>query len=352
MRAESFEFLKSLIEVPSPSGFEQPAQELIRNYMGRYAEEVRTDVHGNVIAALNPGAPLRIMLAGHCDEIGFMVTHVDDKGFIYFGAIGGVDQSLVPAQRVRIHTKRGAVLGVVGKKAIHLLEPEERQKIVPLKKLWIDIGARSKREATRLVEPGDPITFAVGLERLQKNAVAGRGFDDKIGSFVVAETVRLLTDAKLKVAVYAVSTVQEELGLRGARTSAFSIDPHAGIAVDVGFATDYPTSEKSTEGDVTLGKGPILNKGANINRVLGDMLVKAARKRKIPYQMTGAPLATGSDANAIQITRAGVAAALVSVPNRYMHTPAEIVSLDDAENASKLLAGALEDMPSKVDFTP
>jgi len=188
--------------------------------------------------------------------------------------------------------------------------------------------------------------------RLEGEQVAAAGFDDKVGSFVVAETMRLLSRKKLKVAVYGVSTVQEELGLRGARTSAFGIDPHAGIAVDVDHATDYPDASKAIGGEVTLGKGPVLSRGGNINRVLGDALVSAAKKHKIPHQMSADPRATGTDANAIQISRAGVAAALVGIPNRYMHTTVEVVSLDDLGNAAKLVAALLADMPDRVDFRP
>jgi len=187
---------------------------------------------------------------------------------------------------------------------------------------------------------------------LRRGLVASRGLDDKIGVFVVAETLRLLARRKLKAAVFGVATVQEELGLRGARTSAFGIDPDAGIAIDVEFSTDFPGMEKSRVGEVSLGKGPVICRGANINPVLGERLVKTAEKHKIPYQLKAESRATGTDANAIQITRAGTAAALIGIPNRYMHTPVEVVALKDAEAAARLLAAFAAELPENIDFIP
>ena len=352
MKKESTAFLEELLSVPSPSGFEQPGQAVVRKYLEKKADEVTTDVHGNVIAVLNPKAPMRVMLAGHVDEIGLMVTHVSDKGFIHFAAIGGVDVGLVPGSRVHVHAKKGDILGVIGKKPIHHMSAEDRKKVPEMKDLWIDIGAKDKKDAARHVRIGDPVTSTYGYEKLLNNIVVARGFDDRIGAFVVAETLRCLAGTKIPVALYAVSTVQEELGLRGARTSAFGVDPHAGIAVDVGFATDFPDADQTTYGEVHLGKGPIVAIGANINPVLGNLILNTADKKKIPHQLAAEPRATGTDANAIQINRAGAAAALVSIPNRYMHTPVEVISLGDVENAIKLLAETILAMKPTMDFTP
>jgi len=355
MDKKAFDFLKKLTDTPSPSGFEEPVQKLIREELENIADEVRTDVHGNVISVINPGAELRVMLAGHADEIGFMVQHVTDtppKGYVYFSAIGGIDSAIVAGQRVVIHSAKGPVNGVVGRKPIHLMEKDERGKPEKLHNLWIDIGAKDEKDALKSVAIGDPITFDVGLRELKNNLLAARGFDDRIGAFVVVETMRRLKGKKLDVAVYGVSTVQEEIGLRGARTSAFGIDPHVGIAVDVGFASDYPSADRKRIGDVKVGKGPILNRGANINPVVGQMLTDIAKAKRVPYQMTGAPRATGTDANVMQISRAGAATALVSVPNRYMHTPVEIVSKTDVDNCSKLLAAFCRALKTGTDFTP
>ena len=352
MRRESLKFLRELLDAPSPSGFEGPAQRVVREYLRRYADEVRTDVHGNVIAVKNPEGKPRVMLAGHCDEVGFAVSHISDEGFIHFQAIGGVDVAVVIGQKVIIHTKNGPVTGVVGRKAIHLLEGGERDKVPKLHQLWIDIGAKDRKEAEGLVSLGDPITFATQFELMRNEVALARHFDDKIGVFAVCEVMRLLSNKQLSAALYVVSTVQEEIGLRGARTSAFGINPDVGIAVDVEHATDHPGSDKKREGDVKLGKGPVLYRGANINPVVGEMLIEIAKKKRIPYQFKVVTGGTGTDANAIQITRAGVAAGLVGIPNRYMHSPVELVSLRDVENAVKLLAAFVESLTPDTSFIP
>ncbi len=352
MREESYRFLEQLMAAPSPSGFEEPAQSVVCDYLAPYCDRIENDVHGNVIGVVNEKAPMRVMLAGHVDQIGLMAKFVTKEGCIAFEAIGGIDASILPTRSVIIHTAKGPVRGVVGKKAIHLIPPEDRKKVEDIDKLWIDIGASSKKEAEKLVSVGDPATFAEPMVRLAGDCVAASGFDDKVGAFVMAETMRLLSGKKLKVAVFGVSTVQEELGLRGARTSSYGIDPHAGIAIDVDHATDYPLASKALGGDVALGKGPTITRGANINRVLVGMIVAAAKKRKVPFQPAAEGRATGTDANAMQISRAGVAAALISIPNRYMHTPVEVVSLADLEHAAEILAGTLLDMPAQVDFRP
>jgi endoglucanase len=352
MERASLDFLRKLVETPSPSGFEQPAQRLIRERLKDSVDDVRTDVHGNVIAARNPDAPLRVMLAGHCDEIGMMVTHVDDKGYLYFAQIGGIDAAVLGGQRVEVHTDRGVVPGVIGRKAVHLMEADERGKPSKIKEYWIDIGAKDKKDALKVVSVGTPATMVRRFVELRNGLVSARGFDDRVGAWVVVETMRRLRKVKLNVAVYGVSTVQEELGLRGARTSAFGIEPHAGIAIDVGFASDHPDTDKRIIGEVALGKGPILHRGANINPVLAGLMERAAKKRRIPFQMQAEPGATGTDANAIQINRAGAAAALIGIPNRYMHTPVEVVSTKDLSLAVDLLVATLTDMRASQSFIP
>ncbi len=318
------------------------------------ADEVRTDVHGNTICVLNPRGKVRVMLSGHCDQIGFMVKYITEEGYLYFAAIGGFDENLIAGHRVVIHTSSGPVPGVIGKKPIHLMDPEERKKTTEIKQLWIDIGAKNRKEAEKVVAIGDPVTFDLALTHLRNDRIVATGFDDKMGTFVVMEAMRLLTKHRrgLQAAVYSVATVQEEIGLRGAKTSAWGIDPHVGIACDVDFASDYPTIEKTLVGDVRLGKGPVIARGANINPMVYELMTKAAKAAKIPYQVSGAPRATGTDANFIQLTRAGVAAGLVSVPNRYMHTTVEVISTVDLENAAKLLASFILRVTPKTDFIP
>jgi endoglucanase len=354
MRKESLTFLQDLVNAPSPSGFEQPAQSVVREYVSQYADEVKTDVMGNVIASLNPNGHPRVMLAGHCDEIGFMVTHITDEGFINFSSIGGVDAHLVPGQKVHVHGAKGPALGVVGKKAIHLMDAEERKKVLPLHQQWIDIGAADRKDAEKRVAVGDCVTFAAVFDHLNGDLVVARGFDDKMGSFVVVEALRLASQskAKRKAALFAVSTVQEEVGLRGAHTSAFSVAPDCAVAVDVTHGTDYPDADKKRYGEVKLGKGPVLHRGANMNPEVANRLVAAAKKGRIGYQMVGVPGGSGTDAWAIQLSRGGVATGLVSVPLRYMHTPIEVLNLNDLAAAARLIAGFVGDLAPSVSFIP
>jgi len=348
------QFLDDLMAAWCPSGFEEQAQEVIRRRLAGAAEELRTDVHGNVLAGVNLAAPLRVMLAGHVDEIGLMVSHVDEAGYLYFQTIGGYDPSILVGQRVVVHGAGGDVAGVIGRKPIHLLTDEERKVVVKVEDLFIDIGARGAAETRRRVRVSDPVTLDVPLKALLNDRVAGRGFDDRIGAFVVVEALRELAARKPRVAAWAVSTVQEEVGLRGARTSAYGLDPHVGIAVDVGFASDYAGADKDKRriGDIKVGGGPILCRGPNINPAVQQGLERTARAKRIPYQMQAEPRATGTDANAIQLSRAGVATALVSVPNRYMHTPVEVVSLRDADQTIRLLTEYVLSLKPTDTFVP
>jgi len=352
MRSESIGFLERLVNAPSPSGFEQSAQAVVRGYAEQFADDIRTDVLGNVIAVVNPEGSPRVMLAGHVDEIGFMVRYITEQGFIHFSPIGGVDAHLVPGQKVRRHARSGTVLGVVGKKAIHLMEPEERKKVLRFHQQWIDIGAADRKDAERRVAVGDPVTFATEFERLNGQIAVARGFDDKMGAYAVMDALRLTAQAKPKAAVFAVSTVQEEIGLRGACTSAFAIDPDVAIAVDVDHSTDYPDADKKRYGDTKLGGGPVLHRGANMNPVVTERLLAAAKKARIKHQMIGVPGRSGTDAWAMQLVRAGCATSVVSVPLRYMHTPIEVLHLRDLENTAKLLSRFCLDLTPDADFIP
>jgi endoglucanase len=354
MQADRREFLERLMAAWSPSGFEQEAQEVVRQRLAGRCDEVRTDVHGNVLAGLNTGAPLRVMLAGHVDEIGLMVSHVDENGFLFFQTIGGFDGAILVGQRVTVYGYKGPVPGVIGRKAIHLMTEEERKAAPKVEDMFIDIGAKDGKQARQHVRITDVAIVDARLQYLLNDRVAARGFDDRIGAFVVVETLAALAKRRPKVAVWAVSTVQEEVGLRGAKTSAFGIDPHLGIAVDVGHASDYAGIEKDKRklGEVKIGGGPILCRGPNINTIVADGLEAVAKARRIPHQFQAEPRPTGTDANAIQVNRAGVAAALVSVPNRYMHTPVEIVSLDDADNTIRLLTEYVLSLKPTDTFIP
>jgi len=352
MNKDSYAFLKNLMQQPSPSGFEVPAQKVIRQRMKMFADRVSTDVHGNAIGVLNEQAKMKVMLAGHVDEIGFMITHVDGNGYLYFAMIGGCDPVVLVGQRVSIMTAGGTVRGVVGRKPIHLLDPSERAKEVKVEDLWIDIGAKDKKDALKAVAIGDPVVIVPDFIELRNDLVSSRAFDDRMGAWLAVEILRVLSGKKPKVAVYAVSTVQEELGLRGAITSAYNIKPDVGIALEVGFSSDFPAGDPKRTGEISLGKGPILHAGANINPVIGKKLCDAARKKGIKYQMQAEPRATGTDANAMQLVRGGSAAALVSVPNRYMHTPVEVISLKDLDATVSLVVETILSLTGRESFIP
>ncbi|MBN2022464.1 MAG: M42 family metallopeptidase [Pirellulales bacterium] len=352
MDRAAHELLKRVLTTPSPSGYESPLQAILRDYASAFADEVSTDVHGNVIAVRNPGAPVRVMLAGHCDQIGLIVQHVDDNGYVYLQQIGGWDPIVLVGQRMNVWTASGPVFGVIARKPIHLLTDEEKTKAPKLKDMWLDIGAADKTEAQKMVRIGDPVTVELEYREMANNRAASPGMDDKCGAWVVFEALRRANKDKLRCALYAVSTVQEEVGLRGARTSAFGIDPHVGVAVDVTFATDCPTIEKKEEGDVSLGKGPVVYRGPNFNPMVVQRLIETADTASIGYQLAAAGRPPGTDANAMQINRAGVATGLVSIPNRYMHSPVEVISLDDIDRAADLLARFAEGIDADVNFVP
>ncbi len=335
-------FLADILATPSPSGFEQPVQKRVREYAAAFAAEVTTDTHGNVTAAAFPpgrpaGAP-RIMLAGHCDQIGLMVVHIDNDGFLSVQPIGGWDMQILLGQHLTVWTKAGPVPGVVARRAIHLMTPEERNKVPQFTDIWVDIGAANKADAEQVVRHGDPVTFNLGLRDLRNDLITAPALDDKVGLWVCFEALRLLQGRPLTAAVYAVSTVAEEIGLRGATTSAYAINPHVGIAVDVCHASDTPGTDQKQVGEVKLGAGPVVVRGPNINPRVFDLLEATAATHGIPIQVRGSARATGTDANAIQISRRGVAAGLIGIPNRYMHSPVEVCHTADLVNAARLLA--------------
>jgi endoglucanase len=342
MDERAHEFLKQLLETPSPSGYERPIQDVVRHWTAGFADETTTDRHGNVIASLFPSdkahSPVKIMLAGHCDQIGLMVQHIDSDGFLFVQPIGGWDMQILLGQYLTVWTSTGPVQGVLSRKAPHLLTQEERNKVPLFTDVWVDIGAKNLEEAASLVKHGDPVTISLGYRPLRNGLAASPAMDDKVGLWVCMEALRMLKDRQRKAAVYSVSTVQEEIGLRGAATSAYGINPHVGIAVDVCHSTDTPSNEKKQLGDVKLGAGPVLFRGPNINPRVLQELEAAATRLSIPVQIRGVARATGTDANVIQISREGVATGLIGIPNRYMHSPVEVVHVDDLHNAARLLA--------------
>ena len=349
MRDASYEFFKRLLSTPGPSGYEGAAAEVWREEARSFAE-VRGDRMGNSLATIGAGGGPRVMLAGHIDEIGVIVTHIDEGGRLRFTGIGGWDPQVLVGQRVRLRTQGGEVVGVIGKKAIHLMEPEERKKASQIKGLWIDIGAKDADEAKGMVRVGDAGVLDQNLVELPNGRVASRSVDNRMGAFVVLEALRLLSEEALAAEVVAVACVQEEIGLYGARGAAFGLDPDAAVAVDVTHATDTPGISKDENGDHALGSGPVIARASNLSPLVSDGLIAAAEAADIPYTLQADSRSTGTDADAIQFQRAGVATGLVSCPNRYMHSPNEMVDLEDVENCARVIAEYIKGLGADADF--
>ncbi|MDD2710860.1 MAG: M42 family metallopeptidase [Verrucomicrobiae bacterium] len=345
MKPASLDFLKELLGTVSVTSQERPAQRVWLNYVKRFADRVETDAYGNAMAFLNEKGSPKVMIAGHCDEIGFMVQHITEEGFIYFTAVGEVDPALVRGQRLCVQTKNGPVLGVTGALAPHMQDRDKNPETPKLHECFLDIGARNRKEAQKLVRVGDVITFVDGFEILRGDLVVARGCDDRIGAFAAAEVIRLLKgDRKNRACVVAVSTVQEEIGALGARMAAYQLHPDVAFAVDVGQATDIPLVNKNRFGDVRMGKGPAIGRGSANHPVVVDRLERVAAKRKLPVQFSTDPRGTGTDADAIFWQRGGIPSAAIGVPNRYMHSPVEVVHLRDLEQAAELVAAFCRDL--------
>ena len=344
MDTKAREFLDKVLTTPSPSGYEQPVAALVRDYAKDFADTVETDVLGNVIAGRNVNAPFRVMFSGHSDQIGLTVEYIDDDGFLYVLPLGGWDIMNLIGQHVTVWTKSGPVGGVIGRKPIHLLKDEERKLVPKMTDIWVDLGERSKEEVEKYVRVGDCITINMTVTPLKNNCIAASATDDKSGMWVVMEALRRIDASKLKCAVFAVATVQEELGLRGATGAVYRINPNIGIAVDVTFASDCPTLDKKQIGDIRLGKGAVVERGPNMNPAVVERLCQVAGDENIPYQLSASGTPPGTDARVIQLSRGGVASGLVSVPNRYMHSPVEVVSLDDMDACADLLARFVENL--------
>jgi putative aminopeptidase FrvX len=341
MRPESLNFLQKLINTPSPPAHEAKGQRVWLDYVAPFADETFTDVYGNAVAVLNKGGSPRLMLAGHADEIAMAVNFINPEGYIYVRKLGGVDPAITKAQRVIIQTQNGPVHGVVGNVAPHLMKEEGEKKPPKIHELFIDIGVSSRDEAQKLVRIGDPITLADEFQLLRGDIAISRAFDNRIGTFAVAEALRLLKERKqpLNAEICAVSNVMEEVGLLGARQIAYSLKPDIALVVDVTHATDYPTVNQAQHGDIKIGRGPTLTHGGCNHPEVVARLEKVAQERNIALQHEATSAATGTDTDVIFWTRGGIASALVSLPDRYMHSPVELVNLADLEKIPELLAG-------------
>ncbi len=354
MNEKFLNFFKELVEASGPAGYEQQVQEVYRKFVSPCADKVETDVHGNVIAFKKGTGKKRVMLSGHADEVGFMVKYIDDSGYVWFSPIGFVDCGLLPGLRVNIFHGGDVVRGVVGVLPVHMFEGFKRDKLITTADLWIDIGAKDKKEAEKKVSVGDYITFSSGLEMLPNNLITSKATDNRAAVFTVASVLSNLAKEKINANIYSVSSVQEELFYRGATTSAYRIEPHIGIALDVTHTTDFPqaSGKKTQIGDIKLNEGVTIAVGPNINPRVAELLKSAAKTAKIKYQIEPIPMPTYTDANAMQLSKAGVATGLLSIPCRYMHSPSEIISLADLEGAVTLLTQFCKMIDDDTDLIP
>ena len=346
------QFLKDLLKAPGTSGVEQGVQNVVRAFASEFAAEVSTDVHGNVLATVNPGGSSVILLDAHCDQIGLIVRHIDSHGFLRVNPVGGWDVQILLGQRVVVHTGDGPISGVIARKPIHLLEPDERKNVPKIRDLWIDIGSLSEAETRTIVRIGDTVTPEPCLRELRNGRLSGVAMDDRTGVWVVMTALRKLATAHPKSKIVAVSSVQEEIGLRGAVTSAFNVNPDVAIAVDVTHATDCPGIDPNEFGKIEIGKGPVIVRGPNANPAVFELLFSTAQEKSIPVQINALGYPASNNGAAIQVARGGCATGLVTIPNRYMHSPVELVAESDLEHAADLIAAFCVAVDESTSFIP
>ncbi|MCH2591753.1 MAG: M42 family metallopeptidase [Pedosphaera sp.] len=342
MNKRSLQFLETLVNTPSPSGHESRGLRVWMDYAGQYADETYSDAYGNCVAVLNKGGGPRLMLAGHADEIGMTVNFIDDDGYVYVRRLGGTNPAITKAQRVTIHSRKGPVKGVVGSVAPHLMRTETGAPKVPkIHEVFVDIGVGSRKAAEKLIRVGDPITLNDQFELLRGDLAVARAFDNRVGTWAVAETLRLLQSgkAKLNAEVCAVANTMEEVGLFGARQIAYSLHPDIALVMDVTHATDYPTVDKRQHGDIKVGQGPTVTHGNCNHPEVIKRVEQVAKRLKINLQHEAISSTSGTDTDAVFWTRGGIPSGLISLPNRYMHSPVEVVSLKDLEQIPQLMAG-------------
>lgn len=342
-------FLMELLKTPSPSSMEMMIQKKWINYVEKFADNMMTDNAGNAIGVLNPDAEFKVLLAGHCDEIALIVNRIDEDGYLYFEKMGGINPKAAVGMRVHVLGDQKTFVGVIGVNAQHHGGLKDK---FDLEDLFIDCGFKTKAEAEKYVHIGDLCVYKTEPEILMDRYVSGRGLDNRTGAFIVAEVLRKLTEKNVKVGVYAASTVNEETNMGGAYFAAAGINPTMAIACDVTFATDYPNVNKKKHGDVRLEGGPVLAKGAPINRKINQLLEQTAKQLNMNVQYELTPRMTGTDADKMRLTGKGVPVSLVSLPLRYMHSPVETVSFQDIEEEIELLVTMISNLTGQESLNP
>jgi putative aminopeptidase FrvX len=349
------QFLAKLIDTPGPSNHEEAVQRLWKDEIARDVDRIDVDPHGNHIAVTNPGAPISIMLAGHSDEVGLIVKYINDNGFVYVAAVGGVDPGMLPSHRVRILSSKtnSVVPGVLGLTSVHLKAKEDQGKL-KYSDVWIDIGARKKEEAEKLIAIGDVVVYGEGYQRLAGTYATARCFDNRIGIYVVAEVMKNLAKRRTELAatVYGLSSVQEETGLWAAGYAGYAYEPTLAVAIDVMPSTDSPGISKELHGDTRVSAGAVLERGIRTNKKISRMLIEVAEKHSIPYQVNVENGHTHTDADPISSQRAGIPIGVVSAPTRYLHSACEVLDLNDLDHCVDILTEFVLGLKPDMDFRP
>lgn len=347
------EYYKNMVAAQGPSGFEYAGQKAYYDFVKEYAQTVESDINGNVVATTKGKSNFSVMIAGHGDEIGFMVNHIDTDGYIYVKVLGGLDVTLLPGLRISLVHEGEVVRAIFGKKAAHMVKKDDKAPD-KIEELWLDIGAKDQKDAEKRVSIGDYGTFTPGYEELTDDIVVSKAADNKTGVFVAGLVQYYLSKEKepILATVHSVSTVCEESNGKGAYTISEVLKPTIGIAVDVTFASDHPGVDKRVFGDVKIGGGPVIAMGSALNPKVWKMLIEIAKEKKIPYQVSVDTNRTGTDADSFFKLNGGIATGVVSIPNRYMHSPNEVVSLSDLENTAKLLFEFVKKIEEDIDLYP
>lgn len=349
MNQESKEFLLELLNTPSPSGREQEIQKKWANYIKPYADRIETDNAGNVIAILNPEAKFKVLLAGHCDEVAFIINRIDDNGYLRFSRVGYISPKLAPGMQVEVLGCKKHIIGVIGAKPKHFDEDDDK---IEFEDLYIDCGADSKEEMEQYVRFGDLAVYRREPELLLSDKISGRGLDNKTGAFIVAEVLKSVARKNPKVGVYCISTASEEINAQGAFSAGAGIEPDMAVICDVTFATDHPGVNTDKHGTVYLGKGPALGIGPAVSRKINDMLERTAEKLQLKLQYELYASNTGTDGDRLRYTGKGIPFTLVSLPLRYMHSPVETASFKDISEEIRLLSELILSLTGEESLRP
>lgn len=352
MRKESLNFLEKYLNNASPTGYETEGQKLWLDYVKPYIDEYFSDTYGTVVGVVNPKADYKVVIEAHADEISWYVNYITEEGYIYLRRNGGSDHQIAPSKRVNIHTKKGIVKAVFGWPAIHVRD-REKEEAPTMKNLFLDCGCDSKKEVEKLgIHVGSVATFEDEFMIVNKKYFVGRALDNRLGGFIIAEVARLLKEKKkrLNFGLYIVNSVQEEVGLRGAKMIAEKIKPNLAIVTDVTHDTHSPVYEKKKHGDISCGKGPVLIYGPSIQNNVLNMIINVAEKKKIPFQREAVSTSSGTDTDAFAYSNCGVASALISIPLKYMHTTVEMVRENDVENTVRLYFEVLSQLKAGTDY--